>query len=253
LRRVCERIPLRKAVVSSPEHFGGCLEQFVLNNDFDLVSYINADQASVSSLTMPFRAVHVVRDPRDVLVSAYFSHLHSHPTTRWPELVEFRSRLAGLNTKDGLLAELDFISELPTNGYNLRPFRSMMEWNYADSRILELKFEDMVTDPDSFFRRMACHLLLSGTPLAVYVSRIKRKLVGTPRLLEDGEVLDIVGRRTFTKLSGQSHHYRKGEPGEWRDYFDKDIALEFERRFPGLLQQLGYESDTRWAESLTPA
>jgi hypothetical protein len=68
--------------VFSPENFGSRLDQFVREKDFGFLSYINADRAFIEQLDMPFRA-------RDVVVSAYFSHLHSHSTSEWPELVYF--------------------------------------------------------------------------------------------------------------------------------------------------------------------
>ncbi|MEX1061039.1 MAG: hypothetical protein WED13_08455, partial [Methyloceanibacter sp.] len=94
-----------------PGQFGSRLDQFVRDNDYGFLSYINADRAFIKQLDMPFRAVHVIRDPRDVVVSAYFSHLHSHPTSGWPELIDFRGKLTSLSTKEGLLAEFEFITD----------------------------------------------------------------------------------------------------------------------------------------------
>lgn len=253
LRRVCKRMPLKRDVLFSPEQFDCRLDRFVRSNDFGFISYVNADRKFIDQLDMSFRGVHVIRDPRDVVVSAYFAHLHSHSTVGWPELVEFRKTLSRLNKKEGLLAELEFIADLPTNGYNLRPFRCMMEWSYSDHQILELKFEDMASDPHAFFMRIGRHLKLTGTPVSVFTSKVKSKMWSTPRQLKDHELLDVVARNSFAKLAGRGlgnenskHHYRKGEPGDWRRQFDEDITREFKQKFPGLLCRLGYESGDDW-------
>ena len=30
-----------------------------------------------------FRGIHLIRDPRDIVVSGYFSHLKTHPENEW--------------------------------------------------------------------------------------------------------------------------------------------------------------------------
>lgn len=253
LRQVCARIGLKRGVIFSPAQFGSDLNQFVHNHDYGLISYINADKAFIDQLDMPFHAVHVIRDPRDVVVSAYFSHLHSHPTSRWPELIEFRKRLTNLSTKEGLLAELEFIADLPTNGYNLRPFQSMMRWDYTDGRILELKFENMVSDPTTFFKGFARHLRLTKDPISSLKSKLKSRVWPTPFALRDGEFMEVVASNSFASVAGhspgqeqQTHHYRRGEVGDWRRHFDKSIASEFKKRFPELISRLGYETNEDW-------
>ena len=152
LRPICRHMGLKRAQVFSPEQFAGRLDQYVRTNKLDLVSYVNADKTFVDQLDMPFRAVHVIRDPRDVVVSAYYSHLHSHLLSDWSELGEFRQTLSNLSEKDGLLAELKFISDLTTNGHKLRPFQCMMDWNYDDPRILELKIRGHGLGARNFFQ-----------------------------------------------------------------------------------------------------
>jgi hypothetical protein len=49
-----------------------------------------------------FKGFHVIRDPRDICVSAYYSHLYSHPVENWPELNELRSRLLQVTKEEGL-------------------------------------------------------------------------------------------------------------------------------------------------------
>lgn len=247
LSKVCERVGLNRGMVYSPEQFSGDLDGFVRNSSYDFLCYTNADRKFVQQLQMPFRAVHVIRDPRDVLVSAYFSHLHGHPTKGWPELVEFRRKLQTLDAKEGLLAEIDFIASLPTNGYKLKPLRNMVKWDYSDARVLELRYEEMISDPTTFFTRMGRHLRISGSAMAVVVAAAGHKLWSAPRRLSDAELLDIVEASPFSKLAQRAPKiYRKGQPGDWRHHFDDDITKEFKKTFPGVVTTLGYESDDNW-------
>jgi len=74
----------------------------------------------------------VIRDPRDMIVSGYFSHLKSHSEQDWPELTEHRKRLQSLSKEDGLLAELDFSRQF---------LDDLATWSYSDPNILELRFD----------------------------------------------------------------------------------------------------------------
>ena len=115
----------------------GSLTALVEEVDADLVAYTNATMDHVADL--PFtRAFHVVRDPRDILVSAYFSHLKTHPTDNWPELGAHRAHLSTLSKEEGLFAEMDF---------SAGQFEDMYTWNYEQPDILELKLEEL--SPDS--------------------------------------------------------------------------------------------------------
>ncbi len=87
-----------------------------------------------------FLGVHVIQDPRDVVMSGYFSHLYSHPTRGWPKLAKYRDILRSVNKDEGLILEMDFLGWV---------FRSMDEWNYEDSRILERRMEDIIRNAES--------------------------------------------------------------------------------------------------------
>ena len=43
-----------------------------------------SDYAKTTALPV-FKEFHVIRDPRDIAVSGYYSHLYSHAVTDWPE------------------------------------------------------------------------------------------------------------------------------------------------------------------------
>jgi hypothetical protein len=41
-------------------------------------------------------------------------------------------------------------------------------------------------------------------------------------------------------------HYRKGQPGDWRNHFNEAHVAAFKEKFGDLVVQLGYEPDNNW-------
>ena len=95
LEAACSKLGLRFRQVYDHRMFGDDLPGFVARESVDVLVYMNADWTHAKTLKQQ-RAFHVIRDPRDVLVSAYYSHRYSHPTDYWTELIEHRDVLEGL-------------------------------------------------------------------------------------------------------------------------------------------------------------
>jgi len=190
-----------------------------------LVCYTNADFHAVRG--QPVRGVHVIRDPRDLLVSAYFAHAHSHPVGGWPELSQFREVLSSSSVEEGLLLELDFCENV---------FEDMRSWPRAVEGVLEMKFEDLVAHPIVEFRRFVRQFELDPEPALETVDR-------------------VVEAHSFDRLSGgrapgdedRRNHYRKGQPGDWRLYFSPALRWAFERRYGDLLRRYEYEANDAWS------
>jgi len=209
-----------------------------------------------------FRGVHLVRDPRDVLVSSYFAHRFSHPTTDWPELAAHRRELEAVGEEEGLLLELDCRQE---------QFSAMAAWPYGDARICEWRFEDVVARPVERVERLLRQWGLAVEPRAVALSQLTRawnKLAarlevefgapGVPRWrstrIDPRMLTQSIRRHDFTVKSGgrqpgetdPMHHYRSGLPGSWRQHFTPELRRCFQERYGELLVQLGYERTEDW-------
>jgi hypothetical protein len=128
----------------------------------DVLVYSNAEIGQVRLLP-PLRGFHVIRDPRDLIVSAYFSHLHSHSLATWPGLGEHRRRLQAADTSDGLLLEMEF---------SRRVLDDIAGWDYAQPNVLELRMEDMIASPVEHFVTIAEHLGLTHLPPSSYRERL---------------------------------------------------------------------------------
>lgn len=167
-------------------------------------------------------SVHMVRDPRDVLVSGYFSHRNTHGTDGWDNLRKWRDLLQSIDQKQGLLMELDFSENF---------FDDMNSWTLDEPNVLHLKGEDVTRNPYIGFSKILHHLELNPEGIR-----------------------DAIEANTFDKLSGGrktgevclESHYRKGVPGDWVNYFDEELKDKFKQRYNEVVVKYGYETDDNW-------
>ncbi len=203
-----------------------------------IVCYTNADvrYAGVENL----RGWHMVRDPRDIVVSSYFSHLHSHPTRVYggadaaPRgrtlrgLAEYRDALRSVSRSEGLMLELRQRGS---------QFHRMAEWDYAQQHILELRMEHVTADPVWAIREITDFVGLYGV-----------------RGLEDEQLAEIVAANDYRVHAGGrapgeedvTSHYRKGVAGDWKLHFGPEHVAYFQQHYNDLLLQLGYEVSPDW-------
>lgn len=243
----------------SHKTMGFNLEQAIRRSGIDICSCTNARYSQIN--IQDFRGFHIIRDPRDIFVFAYFSHLKSHETQYWPELVAHRETLRSMPKDAGLLFSFEFSDRLPTDGCDIELMKSLAEWNYADERILELKFEHVIAQPYESLVRAAEHIGLTRKPKTPKQSRsgklrsrVTLRKTSRPAALRIDDVLRAVYDNRFEKMAGGrtvgsenvTNHYRKGQPGDWVNHFKAEHKAAFKQRYPGLLQQLGYETDDNW-------
>ena len=260
LRPLCREMGYRHRVVWHPGMFDSNLSEFVAQYKIDFLSYTNAHYDFVKQLNT-VRGFHVVRDPRDICVSAYFSHLESHETEHWPELVEHRQKLQSMPRDEGLLLDMEFVSV---------HMDEMDSWDYSDPDFLQVKMETLTADPYRQFLGIFDFMgILDDRPLGARLSlqyavarRLRRATmarISMPQYygrIPAEKALGIVWRNNFSNKSGgrrpgeedTASHYRKGVPGDWRNYFQKEHIDFFKERYNSLLVKLGYESHCDWNE-----
>lgn len=138
LRDICQASNLRCVRVSRvEEHKVSELSALVAAQQPDFLAYTNADIRQVRTLDN-FRAFHVIRDPRDLIVSAYYSHLHSHPLHTWEALAEHRQRLQAVSKREGLLLEMDYCK---------RVLAEIGNWDYSQPNVMEVRMEHLTASP----------------------------------------------------------------------------------------------------------
>lgn len=172
--------------------------------------------------TLPsFRGSHMVRDPRDVIVSGYFYHLRTNERfVNTPRAglggKTYRETLEGLDREAGLCLELN------RSRWSLS---TMDHWDYTNPSFLELRYEDFVADETGSFARLFRHYGFREEAIA----RAQR----------------IAARFSRSRMRGGAH-IRSGEPGEWLEHFTPALRSAFKEQYGDLLIRLGYERDNSW-------
>ncbi|HEY1462641.1 MAG TPA: sulfotransferase domain-containing protein [Terriglobales bacterium] len=222
---VCQSAHIKAVHHHNEAGFAGDIVACRQAQQFDFWCYSNADVTFVRDV--PLKGFHVVRDPRDIITSAYFSHLYSHPEGDWKWLKRHRPYLLSLSKHDGLMAEIEF---------SARTLGNMLTWNYTNPNILEARFEDMIANNVERFAEVFGFLGLF------------------PKKLSVQQIMAATEKYSFANLSkgrtrGQQNnlsHYRKGQPGDWRNHFDASHVDYFKRLYNPLLLKLGYETEEDW-------
>lgn len=250
---ICADTGWNLAYLPEPRHFDHDLPGYVAKNKIDFISFVNARMGHIKDLP-EFRGFHVVRDPRDVIASGYFSHLSKHPTHDWPELIPHRKVLQSVSKEEGMLAEIEFSEQF---------LKHMSEWDYNQENVLELRQEEFTASPYRGFLEVFEHLGVLDTShynkirwpgylLSSSLNILRRKGAPVPRkkrsTIPGERVLGCVYDQRFEKYAGgrkkgetdNSSHYRKGQAGDWRNHFD-DVHVEaFKARYGDLVERLGY-------------
>jgi hypothetical protein len=269
--QVCLDLGLRLGCVFGEKEFGADLQRYVRERNVEFLLYGNADFHQVQRLPAEnLRAFHYVRDPRDIVVSAYFSHRNSHSTDAWPELLEYREKLRSCSKEQGLFLELEFRSQ---------QFQEMRSWKQltANGSIRRYQVEEVIARPYETFLEIFGWLGLLDQEhysaskrlrflLAKVGCRLERLMgsaVHLPRAISampaEG-LLGIVNERDFSRLSGgrrqgqadPGSHYRRGVHGDWLNHFSVEHLQVFKERYGDLVLQYGYEDDVDWDRKYLP-
>lgn len=160
-----------------------------------------------------------VRDPKDIVVSQYFSWVHSHLNNS-ERILTAREKLAQMTPSEGMkmLVEDDQISMCRA----VRPWRALIDSGEAHV----LKYEDLIEDFESAFERAARRLRFELDP--AYIAELKEKYSFKALAKRDPGEED------------KTDHYRKGVPGDWKNHFDPALAKAFNAAYGADCRFLGY-------------
>lgn len=180
------------------------------------------------------RIFHLIRDPRDVVISAMQYHRKS--TEQW--LHQERKAFGGMSYQQKLNSLADdrtrYLFEMDRSAR--RVIRDMRKWDYGAWNGFECKYEELIEDTDM-----------------VLVAAILRHLGFEGHEIEKSTQV-FWDNSLFGELRGtSSEHIRSGARRQWRKVFDVPLAQAFIERFGDTLVQLGYEPDDRWVSACPPA
>ncbi|MDZ7771693.1 MAG: sulfotransferase domain-containing protein [Balneolaceae bacterium] len=166
------------------------------------------------------RAFFVMRDPRDLAVSYYFSMKHSHGNIG----EGLRKRLDALSREEGLCWSIDTLHNMGA----LEAQRSWVRDGAQNSNVRIFRYEDLVGGDQFQHLRELFDFCTIPMP--------------------DEALADLIDRYAFQKLAGgrskgtgdRKHHYRKGVAGDWRNHFDEQVESHFREVTEDLIEVLGY-------------
>jgi hypothetical protein len=179
------------------------------------------------------RIFHLIRDPRDVVISAMNYHLVSDE----PWLHKPQDRYHGKTYHQMINGLPDdrqrYLFEMENSAS--RVINDMRTWNYENPSSFECKYEDLIGDTEMLlFGQAADHLGFSPEEVVECRRRFWQA--------------SIFGGKSPRKESIK--HVRSGRAGQWSKVFDRDLANAFVAKFGDVLVTLGYEPDNSWTEAL---
>ncbi len=179
------------------------------------------------------RVTRFVRDPRDLIVSAYYYHRRAGEP--WCDLKDpaeddlavvggtlpnslplgksIAEHLNEISLEEGLAFEFEF---------RRKHFRTMLDWP-ADPRVRVFRYEEIVDDEVRVFSEILNH----------YAMPASAKLRG------------LYYARKFRAARRQSRtaHIRNPTPGQWRTLFTPELKKQFDAQYGALVEKLGYPID----------
>ncbi|MFC1849849.1 sulfotransferase domain-containing protein [candidate division CSSED10-310 bacterium] len=202
--------------------FQSCF-QYQVNRDTDIWLQ-NHSRVNFKLLGRPYSGIHVIRDPRDVVVSGYFYHLRCSeawclkPKTHL-QGKSYQDYLKSLSQEEGLIFEMTHVAKYTIN--------TMAQWNYHNSCALEFKYEDIMTNYEQCFRKIFTYWGF-----------------GEPEL---EKCLEIAHRHNVNRLSEdelkKNSHIHSKELCKWKKHFSERHLNMFQELYGDILVKLGYESN----------
>lgn len=207
--------------------FQRCI-QSELNRDTDIfMEYMSR----IDETKLPqYVGSHMIRDPRDIIVSAYFYHLWTEE--KWAHIprhslnnLTYQEYLNSLDSDVGLLAEME--------GTSKEVIDEMSQWNYNNPNFFEFKYEEIINDEEAIFYKIFEFYKFS--PKAIN------------NCLKIAEQFSFKNQAKRKKgVVKQKSHLRSGRPEQWKELFKPHHKQRFKELFGDVLIDLGYETNNDW-------
>jgi hypothetical protein len=187
-----------------------------------VATHLYVDYRTYLAITKPsrYRTFFVLRDPRDIVTSWYFSALYSHAGVG--TIPEKRTQLAQLDLRAGLKLVVDQIDALGL-------FEAQHSWLDAagDPMVAVFRYEELAADNHAFLRKLLDYL---EVPMPA------------------GRIAALSRRHSFERhangraqgLEDAHSHYRKGVAGDWKNFFDDEVLAHFNSVAGDTTRRLGY-------------
>jgi hypothetical protein len=172
-----------------------------------------------------WRGVHVMRDPRDMIVSSYHYHKWTHE--EWAHRpdkngLSYQQKLNAADKRKGLYMEIDHF---------IFSYKNLLDnWDLTDPAMLEVAYEDLMgPDRAAVYTRIFTHLGFSGRALALGQDLMR---------LFEAESRTGVSKDAASSIDGA--HIRSGKSGQWQDELEPDHLAYIEQELGPILRKFGY-------------
>ena len=203
--------------------YSGLKEDLPRNYD---IFFQNKSHFGDEVLSLNYKGLHMIRDPRDIIVSGCFYHQRANE----PWLHIKQSKFNGLtyqekiNSYDTLDDKIAF--EMKNTAFQC--IKDMLAWDYDNHKFFEIKYEDLLQDSNLFlFHRIFTFL---GIPSKVI-----------PKALQIAHKHSI-----FSGIPKMKGHIRSGRARQWEKYFNKNNKRLFVDIYGDALVVLDYERNNDW-------
>ena len=190
-----------------------------------IISPLYMDYNSYMSIPKPesYKTFCIIRDPRDIVVSWFFSVKYSHPPMG--KILHHREILNQLSLSQGLVYCIEYLNDFGV-------FESLKSWINLpenDFYIKVFRFEDIVDVNRKYteFAELFSHCNIS---------------------VNTNEIMWLLDKYSFQRLQKKKKlkntnvsHYRKGIPGNWKEYFNENVSKIFDKLTGNLVNELGYK------------
>lgn len=187
------------------------------------------------------QAVYVVRDGRDAEVSKYFYNMRNISEGDHPPMTRRERRIF-----PDMVNKSDVKHNLPLfiESQQTHPVGARVNWVKHVSSYFE------VNNPNVVLVRYEDLLADGETALAEVLSKLTGEEPQMDRIRATIERFSFARQKTILekKRPGKSQFLRKGQSGDWRNYFTRQTAELADRYYGDMLIKCGYEKDHSWVE-----
>lgn len=183
--------------------------------------YIGYDTYRTIPKPARYKTFYVLRDPRDIVVSWYYSAKISHGLV--DPIPRMRKRLRELDFQAGMRFIIDELMDWDLFGCQ----RSWVEKAHEDPAVRIFRYEGLAADEHAFLRGLFDYL---GIPMDEQTFEQLYQRYAFERITK--------GRKKGQE--DQTSHYRSGSSGDWRNKFNAEIYGYFRDKTGDLVECLGY-------------
>ena len=179
--------------------------------------------------------VMILRDGRDVLVSAYHHFIIGHSISPSFLISHWRNKMPYTdydNIRKNLATFIEvFFKEFRSGNRNIT-WNDFAQYALSNPNCLSIRYEELLTQPQVELQRAIKHI---GLP--VDLVKIDRAIAKYS--------FENQAKRT-SGIEDNAAFLRKGISGDWKNYFDYNACQTFDNLAGEKLIQLGYEKDHSW-------